>query len=79
MGNELFVIILEEWLQISEKTNHQYRFLPRIVSSEKKNYKCQDFPGGAVVKNPPSNAGHVGSIPGWGAKIPHTSGQKTKT
>ena len=25
-----------------------------------------DFPGGAVVKNPPANAGDVGSIPGLG-------------
>ena len=24
------------------------------------------FPGGAVVKNPPANAGHMGSIPGPG-------------
>ena len=23
-----------------------------------------DFPGGAVVKNPPANAGHTGSNPG---------------
>ena len=23
-----------------------------------------DFPGGAVVKNPPANAGHTGSSPG---------------
>ena len=28
-----------------------------------------------MVKNPPSNAGDVGSIPGRGTKIPHTSGQ----
>ena len=34
-----------------------------------------DFPGGPVVKNPPSNAGDVGSIPGWGTKIPHAAGQ----
>ena len=34
-----------------------------------------DFPGGPVVKNPPSNAGDVGSIPGWGTKIPHAEGQ----
>ena len=34
-----------------------------------------DFPGGPVVKNPTSNAGDVGSIPGWGTKIPHASGQ----
>ena len=25
-----------------------------------------DFPGGAVVKNPPANAGDTGSIPGLG-------------
>ena len=24
----------------------------------------RDFPGGTVVKNPPANAGEVGSIPG---------------
>ena len=24
------------------------------------------FPGGTVVKNPPANAGHTGSIPGPG-------------
>ena len=28
--------------------------------------KCfSDFPGGSVVKNPPANAGDIGSIPGW--------------
>ena len=31
-----------------------------------------DFPGGPVVKDPPSNAG---SIPGQGTKIPHAAGQ----
>ena len=30
------------------------------------------FPGSPVVRNVPSNAGHVGSIPGGGTKIPHT-------
>ena len=34
-----------------------------------------DFPGGPEVKNPPPNAGDVGSIPGWGTKIPHAEGQ----
>ena len=33
------------------------------------------FPGGQVVKNPPPIAGDVGSIPGWGTKIPHAAGQ----
>ena len=29
-----------------------------------------------MVKISPSNAGGVGSIPGWGAKIPHDSPKK---
>ena len=28
-----------------------------------------------MVKNPPSNAGDTGSIPGRGTKIPHATGQ----
>ena len=35
----------------------------------------RDFPGGPVVKNPPANAGDVGSIPGQGTKTPHAVGQ----
>ena len=35
----------------------------------------RDFPGGPVVKNPPSSAGDAGSIPGRGTKIPHATGQ----
>ena len=31
-----------------------------------------------MVKNPPSNAGDVGSIPGRGAKIPHALGPKNQ-
>ena len=40
-----------------------------------KNWLEGDFPGGPMVKNLPSNAGDVGSIPGWGTKIPHAVGQ----
>ena len=37
----------------------------------KKEYlKRQGFPGGAVVKNLPANAGDTGSIPGLGATKP---------
>ena len=36
-----------------------------IVSVDLKGY-TRDFPGGAVVKNPPANAGDVASIPGPG-------------
>ena len=31
---------------------------------ETQKYNVRDFPGGAVVKNPPANAGDTGSIPG---------------
>ena len=34
-----------------------------------------DFPGSPMVKNPPSNAGDTGSIPGGVTKIPHALGQ----
>ena len=37
--------------------------------------KWRDFHGDPVVKNPPSNAWDVGSIPGQGTKIPHAMGQ----
>ena len=39
-----------------------------------------DVSGSPVVKISPSNAGSVGSIPGWGTKIPHATGcgQKLK-
>ena len=37
--------------------------------------KGKDFPDGPVVKDPPANAGDMGSIPGQGTKIPHASGQ----
>ena len=39
----------------------------------------RDFLGGPVVKNPPSNEGGEGSIPGRGAKIHMPRSQKTKT
>ena len=35
----------------------------------------RDFPSSPRVKNPPSNAGGRGSIPGWGTKIPYAMGQ----
>ena len=37
--------------------------------------KHWDFPGGPVVKKPPSYAGDTGSIPGRRTKIPHAAGQ----
>ena len=40
-----------------------------------KNCPNWDYPGGPVVKNPPSNAGDEGSIPHRGTKILHAMGQ----
>ena len=37
--------------------------------------KGGDFPIGPMVKNPSSNAGDLGSIPGRRTKIPHAVGQ----
>ena len=38
--------------------------------------ETRDFPGDPVVRISPSSAEDVGSIPGQGAKIPHTSQPK---
>ena len=35
----------------------------------------RDFPGGLVVKALSSHTGGMGSIPGWGTKISHLSGE----
>ena len=37
---------------------------------------CPDFPGGPVLKTPPSNAGGAGLTPSQGAKISDASGPK---
>ena len=43
----------------------------KFISQSKKDICLSVFPGGSVVKNPPANAGDVGSIPGLG----RTSGE----
>ena len=44
----------------------------RILGQSKTNKR--DFPGGAVVKNPPANAGDTGSIPRQGrAHMPQSN------
>ena len=42
--------------------------------SLQEHYINRDFPGDPVVKNPPSDAGNLGLIPGLGNKIPHAMG-----
>ena len=39
-----------------------------------KNIIIQDFPGGSIVRNLPSNTRNVGLIPGWGTEIPPAVG-----
>ena len=43
-------------------------FLCKIIKAMENalKYSFRDFPGGAVVKNPPANAGDTGSSPGPG-------------
>ena len=35
-----------------------------VLENGFKGWRSRDFPGGAVVKNPPANAGDTGSSPG---------------
>lgn len=49
----------------------------KLAERKKKSFKNEngDFPGGPVVKNPPSKARDSGSIAGQGTKIPPALGQ----
>ena len=63
------------WSWTSSLQEWQSKFLsckpPSLVLCYSKQIKMVlGFPGGSVVKNPPANAGDVGSIPGGGHGIP---------
>ena len=47
----------------------------RVASQKQLTRGCT---GGPMVKNPPFNAGHSGSSPGWGTKIPHATAWPNK-
>ena len=49
--------------------------LLRFLTNEHTIPKFWDFSGGPVVKNPSSNVGDLGSMPGQDTKIPHASEQ----
>ena len=60
----------------SGKTKQKFKdFINGSFFLQKEVYR--DFPGGPVVKNPPSNAGDAGSIPGQETKILHSAGQRS--
>ena len=65
---------LERWADIESKltgaetsvgTTAILCYLPEKKTLVLK-FSCEGFPGGAVVKNPPANAGDTGSSPGPG-------------
>ena len=50
-----------------KRENSCFAFKRLVTTKEEtKNKNATDFPGGAVVKNPPANAGDTGSSPGPG-------------
>ena len=52
-------------------TKQQQQILTKTLKSRYINTaEIRDFPGGPVVKNPPSNAEDTGLIPGQGTKVP---------
>ena len=50
---------------------HSEKLGERIKIKDQKSKKLKDFPSGPVIKDLPSKAGDVGSIPGWGTKVPY--------
>ena len=53
---------------------HSFNQSSTILCKMDIQFTDRDFPDGPVVKNPPSTAGDVGSIPGQQTKIPHVVG-----
>ena len=57
-----------------EQAQHLVRGAVIKMQTEHQNERSRDFPGGAVVKNPPANAGDTDSIPGLGrSHIPRSN------
>ena len=62
IGIDIYTLICIKWVT---NKNLLYKKINKIKfknSHTQKTHK-RDFPGGAVVKNPPDNAGDTGSIP----------------
>ena len=67
------MVIISQYIQTSNHCVVYPKLIKCSVSirpqfKRPKNLKSQgrDFPGGPVVKNPPTNVGDKGSVPGWG-------------
>ena len=90
-----FVLFLNERLSLNDGSSvwefplipgESGSFLFRISLTKPSTACCclkiktlRDFPGGPVVRNPPSSARVVGLIPGSGIKIPHAKGLHAAT
>ena len=56
----------QEWISELEDTMVEIAATKQNKEKRMKRMEDRDFPHGAVVKNPPANAGDTGSIPGLG-------------
>ena len=78
-----FELGLEAWIGVQQIENRGDKEVPASqligatwTKSEAYKYlEMEDLPGGPVVKNPPSDAGDAGLIPGQAPKVPHAVGQ----
>ena len=48
--------------------------MQHFLNESIKKFKNRGFPGGLVVKNPPANAGDMGSVPGLGRSLEERNG-----
>ena len=71
----LEIIILSEGSQLKEGKYHMISLICRMQFKKRKKQTNREFPGGPEVKNPPSNAGYAGLIPGHGTKISYATGE----
>ena len=63
IGIEMYTLMCTKWLT---NKNLLYKQINKIKFKNSKKKRKWGFPGGAVVKNPPANAGDTGSSPGLG-------------
>ena len=70
----LFCVVLTVAFQQFHHCHFAISVTHKLMKSFLKKPAIQDFPGAPVVQNMPCNAGNVGSISGWGTKIPHAVG-----
>ena len=64
--NEAQFNICENWSSENPEAGDSAKAMPRFLTHRKYELKnmCWGFPGGAVVENPPANAGDTGLSPG---------------